>query len=105
MENKLHTAADSLRRERDAAQRKHWTAQERLRLTMEEVQAMEATVESLLKSRQSLEEQLSHSKELPELELHVQTLSKEVRREESCSRLSKWYRFSFSDRTDSQLPH
>ncbi|GAX25680.1 hypothetical protein FisN_15Lh049 [Fistulifera solaris] len=78
MEDRLHGLADSFRRERDDALRRKMTAQERLTLKKQEVDAMTATLNNLEEKQKQLKVHMSKAEENEELRREVSQLTKEV---------------------------
>ena len=78
MEDRLHGLADSFRRERDDALRRKMTAQERLSLKKQEVEAMSATLKNLQEKQKQLKVHLNKAGQNEELRKEVLQLNKEV---------------------------
>lgn len=78
MEDRLHGLADSFRRERDDALRRKMTAQERLSLKKQEVEAMSATLKNLQDKHKQLKIHLDKADQNEELRKEVLQLTKEV---------------------------
>jgi hypothetical protein len=78
MEDRLHGIADSFRRERDDALRRKMTAQERLTLKKQEVDAMATTLKNLQDKQKQLKVHMSKAEQNEELRKEVLQLTKEV---------------------------
>lgn len=79
MEDRLHGLADSFRRERDDALRRKMTAQERLSLKKQEVEATSATLKNLQNKQNQLKDHASKTEQNEDLQKEVFRLTKEVR--------------------------
>ena len=84
---KLTDVANDLRRARDDSHRQKLTAFERLRLTRQEVDAMEATTADLEKQLHELEAKKQQAKQVAVLQQEVQSLTREVRERVNNTRL------------------
>ncbi|GAX23051.1 hypothetical protein FisN_15Hh049 [Fistulifera solaris] len=78
MEDRLHGLADSFRRERDDALRRKMTAQERLTLKKQEVDAMAVTLKNLQEKQKQLKAHMSKAEQNEVLRKEVLQLTKEV---------------------------